>query len=54
MKEEIEMISGLLLFHLVAIPLVFMLGRLSTKVAFLRVRGQKPTSVGEFMNGRGR
>jgi hypothetical protein len=48
------MISGLLLFHLVAVPLVFMLGRMSTRVTFVRVRTQKPTSVNEFLNGRDR
>ncbi|HEU4964268.1 MAG TPA: hypothetical protein VFV52_10510 [Bacilli bacterium] len=47
------MISGLLLFHVVAIPLVFLLGRMSTRVAFLRVRAEKPTKVSEFLNGRG-
>ncbi|MCX7569313.1 hypothetical protein OS242_05010 [Tumebacillus sp. DT12] len=46
------MISGILLFHLVAIPLVFMLGRMSNKIAFVRVKAQDRSTVSEFLRGR--
>lgn len=46
------MISGILLFHLVAIPLVFMLGRMSNKIAFVRVKTQNRSTVSEFLRGR--
>ncbi|PWK14867.1 hypothetical protein [Tumebacillus permanentifrigoris] len=41
--------NGIILFHVVAIPLVFMLGRLSNKIAFLRVKAPRGSSVSEFM-----
>jgi hypothetical protein len=41
--------SGIILFHVIAIPLVFMLGRLSNKIAFLRVKAQRGSTVTEFM-----
>jgi hypothetical protein len=46
------MISGLLLFHIVAIPLVFYIGRLSNRVAFVRVKAENRSSVSEFLRGR--
>ncbi|WP_161780751.1 hypothetical protein [Tumebacillus flagellatus] len=44
--------STLVLIHIVAIPLVFMLGRMSNKVAFLRVKAQRGASVQEFLRTR--
>jgi hypothetical protein len=46
------MLSGILLLHVVAIPLVFMLGRMSNRIAFVRVKTQKPTTVPDFLRGR--
>jgi hypothetical protein len=46
------MISGILLFHLVAIPVVFLLGRLSNKIAYVRVKAQDRKSVSDFLRGR--
>jgi hypothetical protein len=46
------MISGILLLHIVAIPLVFMLGRLSNRIAFLRVKAENRSSVPGFLRGR--
>lgn len=44
--------SVIVLFHCIAIPLVFMLGRWSTKLAVLRVKTQRSSSVQDFLRGR--
>ncbi|MBL0385752.1 hypothetical protein JJB07_03740 [Tumebacillus sp. ITR2] len=44
--------NTIVLFHVVAIPLVFMLGRMSNKVAFLRVKAQRGSSVQDFLRTR--
>ena len=48
------MISGNLLFSLIVIPLAFMLGRMSTRIAVLKVKAQKPnsSSVSDFLRER--
>ena len=46
------MISGVLLFHIIAIPAVFMLGRLSNRIAFVRVKADNRTSVPDFLRGK--
>jgi len=46
------MISGNLLLYFVVIPLVFMLGRMSTRIAVLKVKAQKPSSLGDFLRDR--
>lgn len=46
------MISGILLLYFVTIPLVFMLGRMSTRIAVLKVKAQKPSSVSDFLHER--
>ncbi|MGB8953998.1 MAG: hypothetical protein WCC10_01370 [Tumebacillaceae bacterium] len=46
------MSSGNLLLYLVTIPLVFMLGRMSTRIAVLKVKAQKPESVSTFLRNR--
>jgi hypothetical protein len=46
------MISGNLLLYLVTIPLVFMLGRMSTRIAVLKVKAPKTESVSTFLRNR--
>jgi hypothetical protein len=52
MEEESSNMSGIVLFHLIAIPLVFMLGRLSTRLAFVRIKAQHRRSVPDFLRER--
>ncbi|WP_157721745.1 hypothetical protein [Tumebacillus avium] len=44
--------SGILLFHIVAIPVVFMLGRMSNRIAFVRVKAENRSSVPDFLRGK--
>jgi hypothetical protein len=44
--------NGMLLLHIVAIPLIFYLGRLSTRIAFLRVRVRNKLDVANFIRGK--
>ncbi|MGZ4032077.1 MAG: hypothetical protein ACXVC1_08720 [Tumebacillaceae bacterium] len=46
------MLSGIVLLHIVVIPLVFMLGRLSNRVAMVRVSARDRSSVPEFLRKR--
>ncbi|WP_172844404.1 hypothetical protein [Tumebacillus algifaecis] len=46
------MISGILLFHLIAIPAVFMLGRMSNRIAFVRVKKENRSTVPDFLRGK--
>ncbi|MFD2169842.1 hypothetical protein [Tumebacillus lipolyticus] len=43
------MISGILLFHLIVIPVVFLLGRLSNRIAFVRVKAEARQSLPNFL-----
>lgn len=44
--------SGILLFHIVAIPVVFMLGRMSNRIAFVRVKAENRSTVPDFLRGK--
>jgi hypothetical protein len=46
------MLSGILLLHIVVIPLVFMLGRMSNRIAMVRVSSKDRTTVRDFMRNR--
>ncbi|TCP58095.1 hypothetical protein EV586_102546 [Tumebacillus sp. BK434] len=44
--------SGILLFHIIAIPVVFMLGRMSNRIAFVRVKAENRSTVPDFLRGK--
>lgn len=48
------MLSGIVILHVVLIPLVFYLGRMSNRIAMVRVSGrdQRKTTVSEFLRNR--
>jgi len=46
------MLSGILLLHVVAIPLVFMLGRMSNRIAFVRVKAENRSTVPDFLRSK--
>ncbi|GIM46376.1 hypothetical protein DNHGIG_19250 [Collibacillus ludicampi] len=44
--------NSMLILHIIAIPLIFYLGRLSTKIAFVRVRVKNRLDVSDFIRGK--